>query len=238
MRFVIVFWIMVLNCFGQEFNGLGDLGAGKVAVVAGGGAITIDAVTNWGYAGNANQTVSLTTSGSSRYLLVGVATAGIASPTGVTYNGANMSLVASTNNSDLTTLKLSVYGLVAPSSGTHDIVISISGAPSEWVFSACSWTGVNQSTPYSGTKTNQAINAASPTTLTISSATGEVVVDYATVYEAFLTIGGGQTQICNITQDGESSLGVSYQAGAATITPTWSYVGNKWWVAAAVSLKP
>jgi hypothetical protein len=99
----------------------------------------------------ASNTVSFTTSGSDRYLVVQVLSSPGDTVTGVTYNGVAMSqIMTSTFGAQANEL----WGLANPASGTHNIVASFSGAPSTVVIDAISYTGAQQTTPIEATGTN------------------------------------------------------------------------------------
>lgn len=96
--------------------------------------------------GTSSCTVSLTTSGSNRLLLVHVVT--IENDYDVyTYDGVQMTLLDQNNASgDIYNM---VFYLVAPNTGTHNVTLSRPGAAtiSACVMSAHSYTGVDQTSP-------------------------------------------------------------------------------------------
>lgn len=98
-----------------------------------------------GYTAGNSHTQSFTVgSGSDRVLIVGAMTQG-GSVTGVTYNGVSMTLLTSQNTTGGMEFS-SIYYLVNPPSGAHNIVVSATGA--SYTFAAAAdYTGVDQTTP-------------------------------------------------------------------------------------------
>jgi hypothetical protein len=98
-----------------------------------------------------SNTVSFTTSGSDRYLVVQVLSSPGDTVTGVTYNGVAMSqIMTSTFGAQANEF----WGLANPASGTNDVVVSFSGSPSTVVVDVISYTGAQQTTPIEATGNN------------------------------------------------------------------------------------
>ena len=113
-------------------------------------AIAFDAASTGGLVTTSTLTVSHTTSGSDRLLVVAVAS-NIDQVTGVTYAGVSMSLAAKKAYSSPTET-IYIYYLAGPASGTNDIVVSRTGT-SSYGLVAASYTGVDQTTPVDATNT-------------------------------------------------------------------------------------
>ncbi len=154
--------------------------------------------------------------------------------TGVTYNAVGLTqLVNYSEAGDNAHVEL--WYLVAPATGANDIIFSQNGA-NDVVGGATSWTGVDQSTPFGPTAT--ANGTASPATVDVTSASGEVVVDVVAARNAAtLTVGAGQTQRWNLGV-GVIDGGGSTEPGAATVTMSWTLTGTFEWAIAGASLKP
>lgn len=107
-------------------------------------AIAFDAYSTGSTTGT-SLTVSHTTSGSNRILIVGVqtGTGGSSLVTGITYNGTAMTNIDSSIGNGVQRW-LETWYLIAPTSGTHDIVVSTSGSVFIQVV-ATSYTGALQS---------------------------------------------------------------------------------------------
>jgi len=197
-------------------------------------ALAIDAVTEetWRDATTpANKTFSHTVSGANRVLYVGVASYGSA-VSGVTYNGDALSEVW--NTSRASAYYSSGWILVAPDTGTHDVVVTYTGTASAWQdqgISAISFTGANQTTP-NGTAVT-ANNYSTSASVTVSTGVGEIVVDAARAGNG-LTVGSDQTRRLTSPQD---KSGASTQAGADGGVMSWSLTIQNWAIG-AVSIKP
>jgi len=106
--------------------------------------ITVDATSSGTFSGSSG-TIAHTTAGSDRILFVGIGSGGITNTdeiTGVTYAGVSMTRIAVSSNSTSAGLTY-LYYLVAPASGTNNIVISSSGA-SLWSVAAVTYNGASQ----------------------------------------------------------------------------------------------
>ena len=183
--------------------------------------------------------------GSDRYLLVGVsyydASGEPRTVSGVTWNSVAMSLVKSQRVGAGTTTD--IWGLVAPDTGAHDAVVTFTGAVRNAVH-AMSLTGVDQSTP-TGTAAS-ATGTSNALTVDVTSAANELVYDVATQRNGdgnTLTVGAGQTQRTNtLGGAGAGSNSVvgasSTEAGAASVTMSWTGTSGDEWTTCAVPVKP
>ncbi len=182
-------------------------------------------------------TISHTTSGTNRLMLVGISgsySSGSPVISGVTYNGDALSLVGSQAYSNW---KVWIYKLVAPDTGTHDAVVSFSTAPDQGcVVGVETFTGVDQTTPL-GTFAGANGNSATAT-VDVSSATGELVFDTLWFYTTYTaTAGAGQTQQWQTSSYMTKGSG-SIEPGASTVTMSWSISGSFYWAIGAVPIKP
>lgn len=181
-------------------------------------------------------TLSHTTSGDNRMLIVGFASAVDAIASSVTYGGTALTFLKAQNNgADSTNVRVELWGLVNPPLGTNDIVITV---PNAYPLSigATSWTGVDQTTPL-GTAVSAAATSTVPS-ISVTSATGETVVDIVGATNTTATVGAGQTQLWNLTKgSGRDSAGSS-EPGAASVNMTWTLGASTRWAMIAVPLKP
>jgi hypothetical protein len=163
---------------------------------------------------------------------------GISAVTGITYNGVALTKIDS-QTSGSGKCRSELWYLVAPATGAHSIVVSLADVTDAIVGGATSWTGVDQSTPL-GTAA-KATGTTSPITVDVTSAVGEYVVDSACAYKATaitLTVGAGQTSDWNETPYVGSVGAGSYEAGAATVTMSWTISAAADWATVAVPIKP
>lgn len=200
-------------------------------------AIAFDAATGAEFTAATSYTVSsFTVTGSNTYGVVSVglrsATADI---TGITFN-----TVAMTELGDVlraaSTLHVWTFGLAGPTSG-NVVITGDTSLAAEVVVST--YTGVAQT---GSTGTVATADGASDTpSVTVSSATGELVVD-AVGWNA----GGDGTAGASQTKraEGVSGNGISMdvatsdEAGAASVTMSWTVTGGGAWVILGVPLKP
>lgn len=181
---------------------------------------------------------SHTCTGSDRYLLVGVSmlSVGGSSVSSITYNSVNLTKlghIASVSGA----VRSELWGLVAPSTGSNSIAVTLSGALDS-AANASSYTGVHQTSP------TEAFNSASATNVGAADATVDIttvadndwVIDNAATDDTAITVGAGQTQRGNVTgtlgSGAMSSEGPKTPAGAVTMNwanvaalATWSTVG-------------
>ena len=209
------------------------------------GAITFDNSGTCNPGGEGTScTQPFTASGSDRLLLVGVCVRnGAAAVSGVTYNAVAMTQYATV--SGLGSDKLDIWRLIAPATGANDVVVTMA-ADSPFSVGISSYNGVDQTTPL-GTSAN-ATGAGGDPTVDVSSAAGELVIDYfceddggATI--PTMTAGTGQTARVNFTTSFgvpgfERNISSSEEAGAATVTMSWSDTAGNNWITIGGPLKP
>ena len=187
-----------------------------------------------------------TCTGTNRYLVVKVW--GGDGNLAAKYNDVNMTLLHRYAQGGATVVSL--FGLVAPATGNNAIVVwDTTATPQYFAFTSASYTGVDQSTP-TGTAAHDGSSGGGTTqSLTVSSATGEVVVDAIAYYydvsvpsatgsgqvmRAWMSpgpdysISGGNGQIAGSSTPGAASTVVSYDTGAQT----------EYWAIAGIPLKP
>ncbi len=190
-----------------------------------------------------------TTSGSDRLLLVSVASQpnnddGIQEVvTGMTYGGQAMTLVGAQSQGD--NARIEIWRLVNPPGGTNTVSITFNDAFDDPVneegasAGAVSFTGVHQGTPL-GTFASAAASGVTPMSVSVSSAVGELVFDTVARKGAAVTVDPSQTEQWNLCTDGGCSNvggGASTEAGAASVTLSWT-PDNDRWVIGAVPIKP
>lgn len=129
--------------------------------------------------GSTSLTISQTCSGSDRVLLVFASclnsTNHLASAT-VTYNGVSMGSPIVTPHADAASNFLYAWILVAPDTGTHDVVITPSAGAYLDAYAA-SFTGVDQSTPSDGSAKVGNLYVGSPVSTSITTSAGGFAVD-------------------------------------------------------------
>ncbi|HJT91850.1 MAG TPA: hypothetical protein VJ777_07895 [Mycobacterium sp.] len=177
-------------------------------------------------------TWSHTISGSDRFLLVGCTNSDTLTWS-ATYNSVSMGtpIINADPNRPLV-----LWGLVAPATGANNIVVSWTDGNREPYCIASSYTGVDQSTPYD-TPPAPTDAGGTSTSLNVTSATNDMVVDYAVMSVGVTTLtvtAGGQTELQQQVGNAApgNAMGSSYKAGATTTTMSWSWSGfssyNQW----------
>lgn len=159
-------------------------------------------------------TFSHTCSGSNRYLTVWITKSATQSITGVTYNGTAMTSVANTEN---------VYGLINPTSGAHNIVVSFTpGLSSGKSVDALgeSFTGVNQTTAIDisgGTG-----GGANPSVSVTTTKNNRFLVACMKSPNSITGNGAGQTQVTNYTA-GVLDMRITTKLASAAGSNSMSY---------------
>lgn len=183
-----------------------------------------------------SHTVSYTVGASVTYLVVGIAEwdGTTITDTVVTWNGVSVPVLQRLHEAtgDNNVME---FGLVSPATGTHNIVVSRPGNNlADITIGAVGYSGVNTSTPTGTVATGTGSNAAP--TVTLSSAAGEVCVSAAAYDRAFVSRGGGQTQLW-LDESDEHGL-ADDKAGAASTVFTWTMGTSGGWAVVGVPLKP
>ena len=207
------------------------------------GTIAVDTISSAATAsgGAASLTFSHTVnSGSDSILIVEVTSShgGAGDPvTSVTYGGQNLTLLGSANLPNAESAD--IWYLLAPPVGTASVVVTLTGS-CHFVAGATDYFGVDQATPL-GTLVTATGNSSTPS-LTVASAAGQLVIDSLIAQGDVAPIapsGPGQTQLWSQTTGtsaGDALGGGSDQAGASSVTMSWTQSSAKNWALAAVPL--
>lgn len=192
-------------------------------------AVAIDATSSSeSPSGETSRTWSHTISGSTRVLYVvctlpnGGADITTAS---ATYNSVSMAVT----ETQTATRQIRVFRLIAPATGSNNIVVSWTGTD-EIRCIAASYTGVDQTTPEDTAVSIDGSAGGTSSTGDVTSVTGNMVMDVLVAHGGAdpLNVGAGQTQIAQYTGTGgagTSTIGASYESGATTTTMSWSWTG-------------
>jgi hypothetical protein len=186
-------------------------------------AVTFDAATPGSAVSDTTLTISHTVgAGSNRVLYVGpCSTAGTpAAISSVTYGGVSLTQIDDENQG---VARAGVWRLLAPATGTANVVITYAAFQDEMGAVAISLAGVDQTTPEDAPVGTQGASATDPSTI-ITSAVDDMVLDILMVnHGGAITAGGGQTNRGEVEGIGGSSgVGLSTAPGAASVTMTWT----------------
>lgn len=204
-------------------------------------AIAVDATSSTSGASVSSLTFSHTVgSGAERMLIVGVAlrkNGPVVSS--VTYGGVGLTLIASQLDGGADH-RAELWYLLAPTSGTANIVVTLS-ATVDATAGAISFAGVNQTAPLGSVAGSQGTDQTP--SVTIVSAVGEVVADVMSANgdSGAVAVGANQTQQWNQntgTSDANEFGAQSTEAGAASVTMSWSLTNANKWAILAVPIKP
>lgn len=206
------------------------------------GNIAPDADSNSTYqAASSSYSWNHTCTGSNRYLVVGVSMLSLAQTvTALTYNGVAMTFLGA-QNSVSGAARVEMWGLIAPSTGSNTIAVTLSGSIASEA-NATSFTGVDQTTPTEGFNSAQATNvgAADATVNVTVSTTQAFVIDQVATDDTAITVGAKQISRNNVTGAGGSGASSTEGPSApATVTMSWTNVAAlATWSIAAVALRP
>lgn len=205
--------------------------------------ITFDAASSGNGSGTSLTYSHTTGSGSNRALIVDVTLYADASQTvsTVTYNGASLSLITSCTAAT-GGVRVEQWYMVAPATGTADVVVTPSATTPAIASTASSYTGVNQSTPLGTCAT--ATGTSTGPTVDVTSASTDLVVDalgfWGSGGSVSPTVGAGQTfRDDDFFQHafGRFYNAVSTEAGATTVTISWTIDGSHNWALVGTPLK-
>lgn len=183
-------------------------------------SIAIDATSGGTSTGATSTTYSHTCTGNNRVLLVSVGS-GDNTVTGVTYNGVAMSLLGSRATGAGSSV-VYLYGLIAPSTGANNVVISRSGSLGVLNGASSSYTSVAQTGLPDAESDNQANTNSLATSLnTIADNCWTVLAGYASG-GGNIAAGTGSTSrnIQSTTTGIFDSNGVIHPAGSTSMTIT------------------
>jgi hypothetical protein len=179
-------------------------------------------------------------------ILVVHASIGRAGPavTSITHNGRSLSWLGTvTNGSDI---RLETWYLLNPDVGTYDISITLAGS-SEFVAGGTVFYGVHPTSPF-GTIASATGSSTTPS-VAVTSGANELVIDImgarGTSSDGVptATVGANQTALWNVAAEPSvKSTRVrgagSYEAGAASVTMSWTLSFSAIWAIGGVPLKP
>ena len=164
---------------------------------------------------------------------------GTSAATAITYNGVGLTKLANQNS---TSDSVHLWYLKSPASGANNVVATFAGEGA-MVFTAVSVIDADLVTTF-GTVAKAGGTSTAPSA-TASSASGEMVLAFVghsyAGGAATLTVGASQTEIAN-AESGSTGLygrsAVSWEAGAASVTMSWTASTSSVWALVSVPVKP
>ena len=230
---ILVVLLACASIRAQQPSQAGTLASQKIA--AAGGGITFDAVASSAAGASASRTVSITVGTlTNGYMIVGVMIFGN-SVSAMTFDTTQIPTKIDANPAQEPNIEL--WGLKAPHSGTHDLIVTFTGSNDNAV-GVMTFDGVNQTTSVGTAAWNNGTDAAP--TVDVTSATGEMVVGIVSNnFNTTMTAGTGVTDKWNQGASGSFATAAGgYKSGAATTTFVWALGVSKTWTIGGVSLKP
>jgi len=182
---------------------------------------------------------SHTCSGSNRYLFVAVYTyidTGTGALPTATYDSVSMTQLATQVYGPYSE-RITIFGIIAPSTGSNSVAVSVSPSQDEVTCVSTSYTGVHQTTAIGAVDSDT--SDSSPVTVTPASTTDDLVIDAVCTYDQTLTIGSGQTLRGEHDVSEREYVAISSKPGAAsTTTMTWTWSGGDDVALFGLALKP
>ena len=154
--------------------------------------------------------------------------------TSVTYGGTAMTQLGVEQHSTFTNVEFLFYGLATSiPTGAQTVQINADGTEFAQNSRAITFTGTQTTTAlaFSSFQSEEAGSGTSGTgTLTVTSATGDLVVDYVNIStdpgtDKVMTPGANQTELLE-TYNGEDNFATSWEAGGTSVDMTYSWASS------------
>lgn len=159
----------------------------------------------------------------------------------VTYNAVGMTQIGTPKHTnDSTAGYLACYGLINPTTGTNNVVVTFASAPSTAECGSVSFTGVNQTTAF-GTPVVGAGNTTTATAAVASNTSGNIIafgvcggVDFA----ATPTSPATKRYLANFgnSSAGGNAAGATIPSTGSSVTTAWAMSAVDFWAVIAVEV--
>lgn len=180
-----------------------------------------EAILSGRHASSSTWTISgKTTAGSDRVGIVRFM--GNATFTSITWGGVAMTEIGTVTRGSLV---IRSYAIVDPPTSASDIVINFV-APGAGPYAVTSYNGVDQADPIGDVQT--ATGTGTTPTVDVSSAADDMVLDAMDVANVISSVGANQTAEYLDTTGSSDRFGASREAGAATVTMSWTVSSGAW----------
>lgn len=180
-------------------------------------------------------------SGSNRLLLVGVMQRGgtLQAITSITYNGVAMSLDKTADETSLANdLRASIYRLIAPDTGSHNISITWAGSVSQAEIQAAAYTDADQTSPLDQTGQDVSASGAAPSVTLVPTTNGQLLFGIC-IHEDANAMTSGLTTLFNFDNGAfVTSSEYTIQTTATSQAVGWTAGAAANYVALAASYKP
>ena len=174
-----------------------------------------------------------------RFLIVSVAVRNDVSVSTVTYDGTDLTLVGFDVDGS-GKVRSEMWAMIAPTVGMANVVVTLAGS-ANFSAGASDFYGVDQTVPFGSVTTG---NGSGDPSLSVASAIGELVVDAVADRDVDTEMVGANQEALLIEKNGSGSgdawVGSSMEAGAPSVTMSWTTdgAGAGEWAAVALALKP
>jgi hypothetical protein len=202
-------------------------------------AATFDATANSKVLNATSLTFSHTCTGTNLVLIVGTGTDGGIGIANITYAAVGITPISAiTSPGGFNGAEQ--WGKIAPATGANNVVITADSATGI-VGGSVSASGADQSTGWGAATTANGTDAAP--TVNVTSETGALVVDahsngVNTPGNPTVTVHASQVQRWNDYNANKNRGAGSTEAGAATVTMSWTLSGSEEWCISGVGIKP
>lgn len=178
---------------------------------------------------------SHTATGSNLGAIVGISWRGTPTVSTQVYGASGMTSHATATNASNNT-KAQMFRLIAPATGAQTVTTTFSASVDGAICGVVTFSAANQTTLLDAAATADAVSG-NPT-VNVTSATGEIVVDVVSIDRGAPTVGGGQTQHWNDddANDGDVFGAGSREAGASSVTMSWTNGGADGWALIGASV--
>lgn len=159
----------------------------------------------------------------------------------VTYGGNSATILPGTTHKAIgsNNIARSIWYYKNPGSGAATVQANFSESMNAVILGVSTYCDVDQTTTF-GTAV-EAEGASTTPSVTVSSASGELVVDVAAIEtgtDTTLTVHVSQTERINANNANNHRQGGSEEAGAASVVMSWTLGAARFWGSTGVALKP
>lgn len=233
--------LLVLSVFGQQKQSGATVTQGALVTKLNNVGLVRQDVQITTISGALTGSLTLNCAGSNREIVVTVTYYDAARAVStITYNTTDNLTKYATITGGGANQSADIWHLVAPSSGSHTLLVTMTNGTSWAGITARCYSGANQSTPL-GTAATATATSTAPS-ITVTSAVGEEVIDAVAINgqsgNPTVTVGAGQTQRQNEGIAGIEWVVSSDEPGAASVVMDWTSSLSLWWAAIGVSVKP
>lgn len=225
-----------------KVGGTGTTKVGPVSAPSGPTVITANVVSSGSTSSGTTITQAVNCTGANYllvYVLLDSVGAGFSGAT-ATYNGSAMTSVWN-NTQNGGGLILQAFRILAPTTGSHNVVVTVTGDTINDSVIICSpMSGVNATVPDATAGTNQDLVGSTTPSVSYTGTSGELTMAAVVSLDPnTITNGAGQTTVAENTSTSNNILRVTYQtATTGTVSSTWTFLASEPWMTGTDGVKP